>query len=150
MKNTLDAVPPFWLLVFRFTTGAVLLGLFCWKKWRSHFTWDYLWRGGLFGVFLFLAYTTPTLGLPGTPPSQNAFLTATYCVLTPFLAWLVYKRRPGAANVAAAFLCITGIGFVSLNEGLGNVNIGEDVYKRQGQGRVVKGLEIHRGLYLKI
>ena len=31
MKNTLDAVPPFWLLVFRFTTGAVLLGLFCWK-----------------------------------------------------------------------------------------------------------------------
>ena len=22
MKNTLDAVPPFWLLVFRFTTGA--------------------------------------------------------------------------------------------------------------------------------
>ena len=29
MKNTLDAVPPFLLLVFRFTTGAVLLGLFC-------------------------------------------------------------------------------------------------------------------------
>ena len=33
MKNTLDAVPPFWLLVFRFTTGAVLLGL-CWLLWR--------------------------------------------------------------------------------------------------------------------
>ena len=44
MKNTLDAVPPFWLLVFRFTTGAVLLGLFCWKKWRTHFTRDYLGR----------------------------------------------------------------------------------------------------------
>ena len=112
MKNTLDAVPPFWLLVFRFTTGAVLLGLFCWKKWRTHFTWDYLWRGGLFGVFLFIAYTTQTFGLTGTTPSKNAFLTATYCVLVPFLAWRVFHRRPDRYNLLAAFLCITGVGLV--------------------------------------
>ena len=103
MKNTLDAVPPFWLLVFRFTTGAVLLGLFCWKKWRTHFTRDYLWRGGLFGVFLFIAYTTQTFGLTGTTPSKNAFLTATYCVLVPFLAWRVFHRRPDQYNLLAAF-----------------------------------------------
>ena len=115
MKNTLDAVPPFWLLVFRFTTGAVLLGLFCWKKWRTHFTWDYLWRGGLFGVFLFIAYTTQTFGLTGTTPSKNAFLTATYCVLVPFLAWRVFHRRPDRYNLLAAFLCITGVGLVSLS-----------------------------------
>ena len=115
MKNTLDAVPPFWLLVFRFTTGAVLLGLFCWKKWRTHFTRDYLWRGGLFGVFLFIAYTTQTFGLTGTTPSKNAFLTATYCVLVPFLAWLVFHRRPDRYNLLAAFLCITGVGLVSLS-----------------------------------
>ena len=29
MKNTLDAVPVLWLLTFRFTTGAVLVGLLC-------------------------------------------------------------------------------------------------------------------------
>ena len=115
MKNTLDAVPPFWLLVFRFTTGAVLLGLFCWKKWRTHFTRDYLWRGGLFGVFLFIAYTTQTFGLTGTTPSKNAFLTATYCVLVPFLAWRVFHRRPDQYNLLAAFLCITGVGLVSLS-----------------------------------
>ncbi len=115
MKNTLDAVPPFWLLVFRFTTGAVLLGLFCWKKWRTHFTRDYLWRGGLFGVFLFIAYTTQTFGLTGTTPSKNAFLTATYCVLVPFLAWRVFHRRPDRYNLLAAFLCITGVGLVSLS-----------------------------------
>ena len=32
MKNTLDALPVFWLLACRFTVGAVLLGLFCLPK----------------------------------------------------------------------------------------------------------------------
>lgn len=118
MKNTLDAVPPFWLLVFRFTTGAVLLGLFCWKKWRTHFTRDYLWRGGLFGVFLFIAYTTQTFGLTGTTPSKNAFLTATYCVLVPFLWWAFERKRPDRYNLLAALVCITGMAMVSLSDGL--------------------------------
>ena len=77
------------------------------------------------GLCLALAYIVQTYGLVFTTPSKNAFLTATYCVLTPFLAWWVYKRKPGLANVIAAFLCITGIGFVSLNEGIGRVNIGD-------------------------
>ena len=104
MKNTLDAVPPFWLLAFRFTTGAVLLGLVCGKRWRTRFTRDYLWRGGIFGLFLFFAYTAQTFGLTGTTPSKNAFLTATYCVLVPFLAWRVFHRRPDQYNLLAAFL----------------------------------------------
>ena len=118
MKNTLDAVPPFWLLVFRFTTGAVLLGLFCLPKWSTQFTRDYLWRGGLFGLLLFFAYTTQTFGLTGTTPSKNAFLTATYCVLVPFLSWQVFHRRPDKYNLLAAFLCITGVGLVSLSGAL--------------------------------
>ena len=44
MKNTLDAVPVLWLLTFRFTTGAVLVGLLCGRKWRTRFTPDYVWR----------------------------------------------------------------------------------------------------------
>ena len=71
--------------------------------------------GGLFGVFLFIAYTTQTFGLTGTTPSKNAFLTATYCVLVPFLAWRVFHRRPDQYNLLAAFLCITGVGLVSLS-----------------------------------
>ena len=115
MKNTLDAVPPFWLLAFRFAAGALLLGLFCWKKWAAVFTRDCLWRGGIFGVFLFFAYTTQTFGLTGTTPSKNAFLTATYCVLVPFLAWRAFRRRPDRYNLLSALLCITGVGLISLS-----------------------------------
>ena len=123
MKNALDALPVFYLLAFRFTGGAVLLGLVCWKKWRS-LTADYLWRGAVIGGFLLLAYTVQTFGLNLTTPSKNAFLTAVYCVIVPFLTWAVVKRKPDRYNILAAVLCVTGVGFVSLTEEL-TVNLGD-------------------------
>lgn len=115
MKDTLDSLPTFYLLAIRFTAGAVLLGLACWKRWKA-FQMDYLWRGAVMGTMLFLAYSTQTLGLTGTTPSKNAFLTAAYCVIVPFLYWAVSRVRPDRYNIAAALLCVAGIGLVSLTE----------------------------------
>ena len=123
MKNALDAVPVFFLLAIRFTAGAVLLALVCWGRWKA-FTPDYLWRGAVMGAFLFLAYSVQTFGLALTTPSKNAFLTAVYCVIVPFLAWAVLKRRPDRYNIAAALLCVTGVGLVSLTEEL-SINAGD-------------------------
>lgn len=113
MKDALDALPVQYLLAIRFTAGAVLLGLLCWKKWKS-FTPDYLWRGAVIGGFLYLAYSVQTYGLALTTPSKNAFLTAVYCVLVPFLYWAFARVRPDRYNVAAAVLCVAGVGLVSL------------------------------------
>ena len=44
MKNALDAIPVQYLLAIRFTMGALLLALVCWKRWKN-VTKDYLWRG---------------------------------------------------------------------------------------------------------
>lgn len=123
MKNALDVMPVYSLLAIRFTAGAVLLSLVCGKKWKE-FTADYLWRGAIIGAFLFLAYLIQTFGLERTTPSKNAFLTAVYCVLVPFLYWLVMGRRPDRYNIAAALLCVTGVGLVSLNGDL-SVNLGD-------------------------
>ena len=123
MKNALDVMPVFTLLAIRFTAGAVLLALVCWKKWRT-FTVDYIWRGAIIGGFLFLAYLIQTFGLERTTPSKNAFLTAVYCVLVPFFYWLVMKRRPDRYNIAAALLCVAGVGLVSLNGDL-TVSMGD-------------------------
>lgn len=123
MKNALDIIAPLWLLVFRFTTGAVLVGLVCWKKWRG-LTRDYLWRGAVMGVFLVAAYTIQLYGLLYTTPSNNAFLTSVYCVLVPFLYWLIAKKRPDRYNILAALLCVAGVGLVSLN-GAFTVNVGD-------------------------
>lgn len=123
MKNALDAVPVFFLLAIRFSAGAVLLALVCGRRWKS-FTPDYLWRGAIMGGFLFLAYSIQTFGLALTTPSKNAFLTAVYCVIVPFLTWAVVKKRPDRYNIAAALLCVTGVGLVSLNEQL-SINAGD-------------------------
>ena len=123
MKNALDSLPVFALLALRFTAGAILLSVVCIKKWKD-FTLDYLWRGGIVGGFLFLAYTVQTFGLSFTTPSKNAFLTAVYCVLVPFFTWAVVRRRPDKFNILAAVLCVAGVGLVSLNEEL-SINLGD-------------------------
>lgn len=115
MKNILDSIPTFHLLSIRFTVGALLLALICLPRWK-HFSWDYLWRGAIVGGCLFSAYTVQTFGLMGTTPSKNAFLTAVYCVIVPFLYWAVMHIRPDRFNILAALLCVSGVGFVSLTE----------------------------------
>jgi len=123
MKNTLDVLPVYYLLVFRFLPAAALLSLVFWNKWKL-FTWDYLWRGAVVGGCLFSAYAVQTFGLTMTTPSKNAFLTSVYCVLVPFLTWLVVKKKPDRYNILAALLCVAGVGFVSLNESL-SINLGD-------------------------
>ena len=104
--------------------GLALLGLFAVKKLRK-VDRRCLKGGVMMGLCLALAYIVQTYGLVYTTPGKNAFLTATYCVLVPFMAWGVYKRKPDASNIIAAFLCITGIGFVSLSGAGTGVNIGD-------------------------
>ena len=85
---------------------------------------DYLWRGGLMGLCLYLAYAIQTYGLERTTSSKNAFLTAVYCVLVPFFHWAFSRVRPDKFNILAAVLCVAGVGLVSLNGDL-SINIGD-------------------------
>ena len=116
MKDTLDSVDLQFLLAFRFTVAAVVLALVFWKHWKGmdRSCW---WRGAVMGVFLYAAYTVQNLGLMETTPGKNAFFTAVYCVIVPFLYWVVDRLRPDKFNVLAALLCIVGIGFVSWDGG---------------------------------
>ena len=64
MKNTLDALPVFYLLATRFTAGAVLLGVVFWKKWKL-LTRDYFRNGAIIGGFLFLGERLSFVQLAG-------------------------------------------------------------------------------------
>ena len=117
LKNTLDTVPILLLLAVRFIGAGVLLSAVFWKKLRL-IDKSYLASGAIIGLFLFLAYTFQTYGLARTTPGKNAFLTAFYCMLVPFLFWITDKKRPDRYNIIAALMCITGIGLVSLTDSL--------------------------------
>ncbi len=113
MKDTVDVFPPYILLAFRFTIASILLSIIFWKKLRQ-INMDYIWKGGVIGLFLFLGYSMQTIGITETTPGKNAFLTAIYCVIVPFLFWIVDRSKPDIFNFIAAFVCISGIGLVSL------------------------------------
>ena len=124
LKTTLNSVGTLWVLAIRFTSSAIILGFVAGKK-LKRLNSRLIKGGALMGLCLAAAYIVQTYGLLYTTPGKNSFLTATYCVLVPFMAWGVYKRRPDVANILAAFLCITGIGYVSLGETISNINIGD-------------------------
>ena len=116
LKDTLDDVSVFFLLAFRFTLAAAVLALVFWNKWKT-IDKSYFLAGGVMGTLLFLAYTVQTFGLKGTTPGKNAFFTAVYCVIVPFLYWIIDRTRPDKFNLLAAVLCLAGIGLVSWDSG---------------------------------
>lgn len=116
LKDTLDNVDLQFLLAFRFTAASAVLALVFWRRWREASA-AYWWRGAVLGVLMYAAYTVQNYGLMDTTPGKNAFFTAVYCVIVPFLYWIIDRRRPSRWNVLAALLCVAGIGLVSWDGG---------------------------------
>lgn len=117
MDFALDSVSTLYILAFRFIGAAVILLL---VSIRTLKTLDRRTLGGgaLMGVVLFTAYAFQTYGLAQTTPGKNAFLTAVYCIIVPFLYWIVSKKRPDRYNITAAVIGLTGVGLISLNSNL--------------------------------
>lgn len=120
MKHLTDVLPVQYLLAVRFSLAALVMTVALIPRLRK-LNLSYLWRGGVIGVFLFAAYAFQTYGLMHTTPGKNAFLTAIYCVIVPFLYWVADKTRPDAYNIIAAVMAVAGIGMVSLS---GDLSLG--------------------------
>lgn len=113
MKSSVDVLPTFWLLAIRFSASAIVLAIVFLPRWKVCDK-QYLIGGTVMGFCLFVAYAFQTYGLERTTAGKNAFFTAVYCVIVPFLYWAIARRRPDKFNVLAAFLCIGGIALVSI------------------------------------
>jgi drug/metabolite transporter (DMT)-like permease len=117
VKGQMDVFPPAKLLALRYTIAALLLTAAFWKKIRSS-DFEDVWRSSALGVILGAASLLQAVGITDTTPGKNAFLTAVYCVLVPFLFWVVRRKRPEGKGFIAATLCLIGIGLISLTENL--------------------------------
>ena len=116
IKDALDDMDGMFMLAFRFSLAALLLAAVFWRRWKD-MDLAYLWQGAVLGLLMGAAYILQTFGLMGTTPGKNAFFTAVYCVIVPFLYWAVDRKRPTRWNVLAALLSVTGIGLVSWDGG---------------------------------
>ncbi len=124
VKNSLDLIPPIYMLAFRFTIAAAALTLIMLPKLR-HLTRRDWTSGAVLGFFLFTAHAVQTIGCQYTTAGKNAFLTTIYVIIVPFLHWIMSRKRPSGYAMAAAVIAVVGIGLLSLQGGDAGVNIGD-------------------------
>ena len=112
MKNAVGVIPVNILLASRFSIACALLCLVFSRRLKE-INRDDLKKTALIGLCLYLAYSFQTIGIQNTTPGKNAFLTAAYVIIVPFLYWFAGKRKPSAKNIVAALTCLAGISLIS-------------------------------------
>ena len=103
------------IMFVRFAIAALIVGIVFHKDLKKNMKKEHIKGGLLIGTFLFLAFYVQTVALQYTTPSNNAFITAANVVIVPFLWWAISKKKPGAKFIVSSFLCLLGIGILSIN-----------------------------------
>ena len=125
MKEMTAVLPPSWLLGLRFLIAGAVLAVALRKRIARFISRKTVLMGIVLALADFAAFWTQTVGLLYTTPGINAFLTATYCVIVPFLWGVIARRRPTVFNLVAAVVALVGIWFVSVSSGALTMGFGE-------------------------
>lgn len=125
MKDMVEVLPPSWLIGLRFLIAGTVLSVVTHRRIARFLSRKAVLMGIALAAADFSAFWTQTVGLMYTTPGINAFLTATYCVIVPFLWWIIARRRPTAFNIIAAVVALTGIWLVSGGSGVLTIGFGE-------------------------
>ncbi|MCF2562006.1 DMT family transporter [Bifidobacterium boum] len=123
-KVAMTAITPQWLMTMRMTGSCIIMFVLFHRVIIPALTREIIIPALVVGVTYYGTMIMQTEGLTTIDPGRSAFLTASYCVLTPFAAWIVVKQRPKLINLVAAIICLTGVGFVALKPGSGALALG--------------------------
>ena len=116
-KIASEVFSPSFIIAFRFLIASVVLLVAAYPQ-RKQLDRKYWVDGFWMGVSLFISYILQVGGLAlDTSPGKSAFLCTTYSVMVPFLYWFVTKERPKVHHVLCVFLCLSGVGILSLSGG---------------------------------
>ena len=123
-KLATEAFSTSFIIALRFSVASIALFVVAFpylKMINRQYIRDGIWMG----ITLFLSYILQVAGLSqDTTPGKSAFLCTTYCVLVPFIHWFATKRKPKVLHVLCVFICLFGIGVLSLQGGFG-MSIGD-------------------------
>lgn len=118
-KLATEAFSASFIIALRFLVAALVLLLVAFPQ-RKQLNKTYWVHGFWMGLTLYLSYVLQVGGLAlDTSPGKSAFLCTTYSVLVPFIHWFVTKQPPKARHVVCVFLCLSGVGLLSLSGGWG-------------------------------
>jgi len=108
LRDTMRILDPTELMAVRFTIATVVLGAIYWRRLfpiRRRWLLDGLWLG----VWLTIGYLTQVFGLLTITASRSAFITGTYIVFTPFIAWAAVRVRPTLGEFLGVAIVFVGL-----------------------------------------
>ena len=114
-KIVVESVTPVYLMAFRFSIAAAGLVLCFHKKIKLLKKRDIL-PGAILGLWLAISFITQTYGIMYTTASNNAFITAFYVILVPFLSLILCKTKLRPLHIFTAVMALSGIAMLSLTE----------------------------------
>ncbi|EIK87125.1 hypothetical protein CGSMWGv6119V5_05651 [Gardnerella vaginalis 6119V5] len=117
-KYALEVFPVQWLMGVRMLGACAIMFVIFFGTLRKTFTKKLIIPSLITGVTYYATLVLQTEGLQTIDPGRSAFLTAAYCVITPFSAWLIVKKKPTILGLIAAVVCVVGVGFVALKPGM--------------------------------
>ncbi|MCH3963347.1 MAG: DMT family transporter [Clostridium sp.] len=118
VKDSLKSLTPMWNLAARFIFASIFMVLFCCKSLRG-LSKRNIKDGAILGSILFCAMFFQSEGINRTTAGKSAFITNIYVILIPFTEFLWKGKKLRLKDIVAAVICMSGIGFITLDEGLG-------------------------------
>ena len=122
-KVALETASPLWILFVRFGIAALCMGVFFFGKLRNPGK-ECVCKGLVLGILQFVALFIQLFALQYTTTAKQSFLAATYVLFTPFIAYLLFRKKILPQNYIASVLALTGIAFLSLR-GSQEIQVGD-------------------------
>ena len=124
VKIVVKEIEPFYLVGLRNLVGGIFLSIVFFKRVKNITRKDILLCLPV-GAALFLGFFLQTMSSKFITASKVAFFTGSYGIFIPFLAWIVYKKRPHAAAFVAAVITVLGLYLLTSFEGFGSIKSGD-------------------------
>src|SRR4029079_19793858 len=112
VKDAVEIYPLFAFLAIRFVIASAVLAPFAATRLRG-FDRRGLVGGAALGGLLALGYALQTAGLSRTTVSSTGFITGLCVVLTPVIAYLLFRDRIPAAAWAGGAIATAGLALLS-------------------------------------
>lgn len=125
-KIILEKITPMYIISIRFFLAFVIISLVYNKKIKNINLYEF--KGGLvIGIIFFIAFGSQLIALQYTNPGKQAFLAGAYVIIVPFLYWIINKRRPRTKSFLATFICLLGIGLLTIKGNNLSISYGDSL-----------------------
>lgn len=122
-SNLIHIMGPFNILSLRFALAFMLMAIVFHKK-IMNASRQTIKHSAVLGVLLTLTMACELTGFRLTDAGITSFLENVSIVLVPLLNGIITQKRPLGEVIACGMICLAGVGFLTLSNGLQGLNIG--------------------------